>query len=152
SGSAENMSKAFGTKLNYYKAKDGKTFRGRSGAIKIPKELEGIVEGVFGLDNRQVATPKLRRLTNNGKAVSHAHLSSFYPNQLAKIYNYPKSDGKGQCIGIIELGGGHRIKDLKSYFKKIGVPMPVVKSVSVDGAHNHPGEDADDEVMLDIEV
>ena len=151
-GTAENMSKAFGVKLNCYKAKDGKEFRGRSGDISVPKQLKNVVEGVFGLDNRPQAKPKFKQLKPTGKFAPNAHPASFYPNELADVYNYPKADGTGQCIGIIELGGGHKLKDLQTYFQKIGIPMPVVKSVSVDGGTNKPGSSADAEVMLDIEV
>jgi kumamolisin len=152
-GTAENMANAFGVQLNYFQAKGGMQFRGRSGAISVPKELKNIVEGVFGLDNRPQATPKFKRLQpSKGRILAQAHSSSFYPNELATLYNYPKADGTGQCIGIIELGGGHKLKDLQVYFDKIGIPMPTVKSVSVDGAVNKPGSDADAEVMLDIEV
>ncbi|MGI0088207.1 MAG: S53 family peptidase, partial [Nitrosotalea sp.] len=63
--------------------------------------------------------------------------------------------GSGQCIGIIELGGGYSESDLKSYFAKIGLSAPKVSAVSVDGASNSPAgspDGPDGEVMLDIEV
>lgn len=150
-GTAENFANAFGTKLHYYKPKSGKTFRGRAGTIKIPKELDGIIEGVFGLDNRQQSTPKFK--VHNARAKKVMGIKpSFYPTELAKLYNFPDADGSGQCIGIIEFGGGHTLKDLKTYFKKLTLPMPVVKSVAVGTGHNNPGTKDDDEVMLDIEV
>jgi len=84
------------------------------------------------------------------------------------LYDFPTGlDGKGECIGIIELdtpknssqpnanaGAGYREEDLKAYFAKLGVPEPKVISVSVDGGQNLPGlnRDADGEVTLDIEV
>ena len=61
----------------------------------------------------------------------------------------------GQCIAIIELGGGYRSRDLTAYFRKLGIPMPLIKAMSVDGGHNQPTGDPngpDGEVMLDIEV
>ena len=65
-----------------------------------------------------------------------------------------KLDGSGQCIGIIELGGGFNNSDLQIYFHEIGVKPPKVVAVSVDHAGNRPTKQgADDgEVMLDIEV
>jgi len=80
---------------------------------------------------------------------------SFTPPDLAKLYNFPTGlDGSGQCIGIIELGGGSRSADIKAYFQKLGLPVPQVKTVSVDGGANDPStaDSADGEVMLDIEV
>ncbi len=148
-GTAENISKAFGVTLNYY-TEEGCTFHARAGLIKIPASLQGIVTGVFGLDTRPQATPKLRYHTKKrGKKASPA---SFYPNELANIYNFPKADGSGQTIAILEFGGGHTLKDLQHYFTALKLPVPVVKSVSVGSGHNSPGGSDDDEVMLDIEV
>ncbi|MFT3933075.1 MAG: S53 family peptidase [Chitinophagaceae bacterium] len=148
-GTAENISKAFGVTLHYYTAKSKEIFHGRSGTIKIPTALNGIVEGVFGLDTRPQATPKfIRKKIVKSRAVS----TSYNPNQLATIYDFPQADGTGQVIGILEFGGGHTVKDLTHYFNGLKLPVPVVKSVSVGTGHNKPGGSADDEVMLDIEV
>ena len=77
---------------------------------------------------------------------------TFTPVQVASLYDFPDGDGSGECIAIIELGGGYSVKDLKAYFAEIGVPLPNVSSVSVDHGKNQTGSDADGEVMLDIEV
>ena len=73
---------------------------------------------------------------------------------MAQIYDYPKGDGTGQCIGIIEFGGGFQLSDLSTYFTSLNIKTPPqVISVSVDGGNNSPGDaNADPEVMLDIEV
>jgi kumamolisin len=72
---------------------------------------------------------------------------------VAALYNFPAGlTGKGQTIAIIELGGGYKTSDLQTYFSGLGVPEPKVTSFSVDGGKNSPGQDADGEVMLDIEV
>ena len=149
-GTAENISKAFGVTLNYYTTKNKEIFHGRTGTLKIPSVLDGIVEGVFGLDNRPQATPKFR--SRKAKSKTRAQSVSFNPNQLADIYDFPAADGAGQTIGILEFGGGHTLKDLQHYFTSLKLPVPVVKSVSVGTGHNSPGGAADDEVMLDIEV
>ncbi len=66
----------------------------------------------------------------------------------------PGATGSGQCIAIIELGGGLRRQDLAAYFTALGIPAPKVVAVSVDGAKSHPTgpNGPDGEVMLDIEV
>ena len=73
---------------------------------------------------------------------------------MAQIYDYPAGDGTGQCIGIIELGGGFQLDDLSNYFSSLNINPPQVISVSVDGGTNSPStpDSADGEVMLDIEV
>ena len=147
SGTAENMQKAFGTSLAYYDSPRGR-YRGRTGPIMIPEELQSMVTAVLGLDNRPVAKPHIR---------IHAAqpAGSLSPLQVAKLYNYPTGvNGAGQTIGIIELGGGFKTSDLKTYFNSLRVKPPVVTSVSVDNGVNQPGVDqnSDGEVMLDIEV
>ena len=155
-GRIEDLEKAFQVHLTDYKDAGGTTFRGRFGSIHIPAELEGIVEGVFGLDDSQKATPKFQVANDeHGAIVAHATSSSFYPNEIATLYGFPKGvTGKNQCIGIIELGGGFRNADITAYFAAIGITAPSVKAVSVDGGTNSPStaNGADGEVMLDIEV
>ena len=154
SGTAAKLGQAFGVALQEYEYPDG-YYRGRVGELSVPAELAGIVEGVFGLDDRPVATPKFQRLHLDGLMQANAANIAFTPPQLAKLYNFPQGvDGSGQCIGIIELGGGSRPKDLKVYFQELGLPLPKVKTISVDHAKNRPttANSADGEVMLDIEV
>ena len=74
---------------------------------------------------------------------------------VAELYGFPAgTDGSGQCVGIIELGGGYRKEDLASYFEFLNVPMPDVSFVGVSGGTNAPGLNTayDGEVSLDIAV
>ncbi len=155
-GKVSDFEKAFQVKLSCYQSADGHTFRGRSGDIHIPAELKEIVDGVFGLDDRPHLRPMFQ-IAKNGKGniVAHNASQSFNPNDLAGIYGFPTGvTGKGQSIGIIELGGGYRTADLKKYFASIGVKTPSVKAYAVDHGKNNPtnANGADGEVMLDIEV
>jgi kumamolisin len=69
------------------------------------------------------------------------------------LYNFPAAtDGTGQTIAIIELGGGYTQSDLDTYFSGLGLATPSVTAVGVDGGSNSPGQQADGEVELDIEV
>jgi kumamolisin len=81
---------------------------------------------------------------------------TFTPTELAAIYDFPaKTNGKGQTIALIELGGGFRRADLIAYFANLGLKTPSVTAIGVDGAKNAPTGDpnsADGEVVLDIEV
>ena len=148
-GTVENFQDAFDVELEHYDAPNF-TYRGRVGTIGIPRDLVGTVEGVFGLDDRPVATSKLRLDPVEAPRVSSA---TFSPPQLASLYNFPTGvDGSGQCIGIIELGGGYRPSDLQAFFKRLNLPLPKVTPVSVPPARNSPGQDADGEVVLDIEI
>jgi kumamolisin len=160
-GTVEQMSNAFGVELVEFDHPDGGTYRGRSGPIMIPDDLEGIVVGVFGLDNRPQAKPHFRvrrpRAANLDVAAAAAGSPQFTPIELAKLYDFPANlDGTGECIAIIELGGGFTTTDLDTYFSALGVaPAPTVTSISIDHASNTPsgsGDGPDGEVMLDIEV
>jgi kumamolisin len=108
-GTVDQFNRAFGVDLQRIEH-DGGTYRGRTGAVHIPDELHGKVEGVFGLDNRQQAKPHFR-VRDQGRIQSHTASSSFTPPQLASLYNFPTGTGQGQCVGIIELGGGYQPAD-----------------------------------------
>jgi kumamolisin len=152
-GTVQAFNEAFGTNLRRYQHSSG-TYRCRSGAVTVPAELADIVEAVFGLDNRPQAKPhfRLRKQGVDARATS----GSFSPLQIAQLYDFPaNTDGSGQCIGIIELGGGYNAADLNSFFKSAGLPTPKVTAVSVDGGTNSPTGDPsgpDGEVELDIEI
>jgi kumamolisin len=155
SGTAAQFESAFGTKIEHYEA-EGATYRGRTGKLSVPSDVADLVEGVFGIDDRPVARPHFQRPGRvRGVAAAHAANTSFTPPQLAQLYDFPAdADGSGQCIGLIELGGGYRAADITAYFKELGIAKPNVTTVRVDGANNHPtnANSADGEVMLDIEV
>jgi kumamolisin len=157
SGSIAAFSHAFGVELNSYQHPAG-TSRMRSGTIQIPAPLSGIVEGVFGLDNRPQAKPhfRVRKQSQNPAARAQATSASYNAPQVAQAYDFPAgTTGSGQTIGILELSGGYRATDLTTYFKNLGIATPTVTAVSVDGATNSPTGDAngpDGEVELDIEV
>ena len=156
SGSAAAFSAAFAVTLRYYTHPLG-SYRGRIGSIRIPKSLAGIVQGVFGLDNRPQAGPHFQLASAAGAASKQKrHASaSFTAPALAQLYDYPTGlDGSGQCIGLIELGGGFRPADIDAYFNALGIPVPTVTAVSVDHGANSPttANGPDGEVMLDIEV
>jgi kumamolisin len=147
-GTAENMQKAFGTSLAHYDAPAGR-YRGRTGSITLPSNLQGVVTAVLGLDNRPAAKPHLRMAQ---AAAAPAGLS---PTLVAQLYNFPAdARGAGETIGIIELGGGYKASDLNTYFSGLGIKAPAVSAVALDGGVNKPGVDknSDGEVMLDIEV
>jgi kumamolisin len=155
SGTCANFQAAFGVTLHQFEHAGG-TYRGRIGAITVPSELGGVIEGVFGLDNRPQADTHFQRFDPEvGSVDTRAGGASFSPPQLAGLYQFPSGlDGTGQCIAIIELGGGYKPADIKAYFTALNLPVPTVKAISVDGGKNQPtnASSADGEVMLDIEV
>ena len=136
------------------------THRYRTGGLSVPAELSGIIVGVLGLDNRPQASPHFRRRGRpQGAVTAHAAAPSggaavpLTALQVASFYEFPAgTDGTGQTIAIIELGGGYTAADLTTYFGGLSLAVPSVTAVGVDGGSNSPGQSADGEVELDIEV
>ena len=132
--------------------------RYRVGGLHVPAELDGVVVAVLGLDDRPQAAPQIRRAPGiaAAAAANAAGRTSYSPVQVAEAYNFPTAtDGTGQTLAIIELGGGFGPADLGPYFSGLGVACPQVTAAGVDGATNVAGQDphgADGEVLLDIQV
>lgn len=155
-GTVAVMNQAFGVQLKQYQHPTCR-YRGRTGPIHLPEELHAVIEGVFGLDNRPQAKPHFRRRRARAGAHAAAASASFTPLQVASLYNFPSGvNGSGECIALVELGGGYKASDLATYWKQLGLTTtPSVSAVSVGSASNSPSGDADGpdgEVMLDIEV
>jgi len=155
SGTAQDLGAAFGVSLERFE--DGNTwYRGRVGSLEIPEELKDDIESVLGLDNRPQAKPHFRRKKSAANIRQLQTSKSYSPVELAELYKFPTNqNGKGQCIALIELGGGYLDSDLQTYFRQLGMAVPSVVSVAVDGVNNSPTGSADGpdgEVALDIEV
>jgi hypothetical protein len=152
-GTASQLSRAFGVELASYELPDGSSYRGREGAVQFPQALHAAVEGVFGLDNRPQARPLNARLAAGGAGPSQT-VTGLTPPQVARLYRFPTNSAAGQTIGFLEFGGGFRMPDIEAFFDGVGQPVPTISTVDVDGATNSPGLDpaADGEVALDIDV
>jgi kumamolisin len=145
-GTVAQMSAAFGVTLKRCQAGDV-MYRGREGGISVPAAIAPAVVAVLGLDDRPQASTRVR--------IAAQPAASFTPVQVARLYDFPSgADGTGQCIGIVELGGGFSQTDFATYLSGLGVKAQTVTIVPVDGASSTPGQDqnADVEVMLDAEI
>ena len=146
-GRLADLSDAFGVALAVCGDPAGEQYRAFLGPLNPPVGLRGVITGVFGLDQRAQARTQFR--------VGSAPSVQYTPVQIAEQYEFPAGvDGTGQCIGLVELGGGYRTSDLDEYFSALGLASPTVVTVSVDGGTNSPGTASgpDVEVMLDIEM
>jgi kumamolisin len=156
-GSLAAMSKAFGVTIAMYKhARTGVEFRSPKSDLSIPKKLASIITGVFGLNNMPV-------VVRNGLRISHKLTNadpkdqfpgSFYPNEVAKLYNFPPTTGSGQRVAVLEFGGGFDQTVLANYFKQnIGLRTPpTVNAIFVLGTSMQLSDPTTGEVYLDIEV
>lgn len=175
-GTVADLANAFNVKLDQFQVDDVR-YRGRTGKVSVPATVGEVVEAVYGLDNRPVAKPHFRVLQPEplpegavgaplppGAEPRNAPDGSFKVPELGTLYGFPAGlDGRGQCIALIELndtdangnptGTGYKLSDIEAFFTGLGMPVPNVVSIGVDGGANVPGfSDADGEVVLDIEV
>jgi kumamolisin len=173
SGTIAAMETAFGTSLAAVSSPhpDGSgdvQHRYRTGGLSVPARLDGIVTAVLGLDDRPQARAQFRRPpaagaraaaepeddgTSDPARKAKPQGTALTAPQVASFYQFPAgTDGTGQTVAIIELGGGYQQSDLSTYFSGLGLAVPSVTAVGVGGAANSPGQEADGEVELDIEV
>jgi kumamolisin len=160
SGTVARLGAAFGTELTGGGSAEGgpsdpgggtgASPRRRTGGLSLPVALDGVVTAVLGLDDRPQARTRFQ-------IAPRAAVSTGYtPVELGRIYGFPSgTDGTGQSIAIIELGGGFQQAELDTYFAGLGLKPPPVTAVGVDGGRNKPERNpdgADGEVLLDIEV
>ena len=152
SGTVAQMSAAFAVDFNLYdaplrardragrgKAANGRqTYRGRDGFIYLPNELEGIVVGVFGLDNRSIT-----KRNSNGDPPDTTTLTV---PQVAQLYNFPNSSAAGQTVAIFSEAG-YVLSDIQEYFSSLGYAAPEVIDVPVNA--NNDGS-TDPETTQDI--
>jgi len=147
-GTPQQLQQAFGVQLGLYQFDDGgPQMIGCHQPPTLPPLVSPAVIAVLGLDKRPVARPQFRR-----PATQPA--TTYTPLQLGQLYGFPAhTDGTGQTIAVIELGGGFTQADFTQYIQSLGITHPpTVTMVSVAGGSSQVGSDADGEVMLDVEV
>jgi kumamolisin len=92
--------------------------------VHLPTDIADIVQGVLGLDDRPQAKAHFQKRNRTGVRALTPD-TSFIPTQLASLYSFPPdADGSGQCIALIELGGGYQTRDLNAYFDKLKCSPP----------------------------
>jgi kumamolisin len=153
-GPAATIEQVFLVKLFHY-SQENENYRGRRGVLHVPSELDGIVVGVFGLDNRRLVKKRRSKMKPASLNLAQAAAASrawFYPAELAKIYSFPAGNGQGQTVGLLEFGGGYFADDLATFCQNANVPVPSVTAISVNNTPTNQKDGAEGEVMLDVEV
>jgi kumamolisin len=150
SGTVQRMESFFATRLGRFEhqivhgATDQPTkerYRGLDGFIHIPEDLEGIIVGVFGLDNRTVTK---RNRSNDDDPPNTTPLTV---PQVTSLYDFPDQSASGQTIAIFSESG-YKAEDITTYFTDLGLDVPTVQDVDIDGATNTP--DTHRETTMDI--
>lgn len=165
SGTIAQMERAFKPGLALMESPRQGQYRGRSGALQIPAELKGIVKGVLGLDDRQMARRKRAAAAAAPSKPKSASLAPLTPADLEQRYNFPPGPCTGQQIAIAEFGGGYFDEDVTAFCNKFQRPIPNVQAVAVDApaytlqqilslppAQRKEQLDNSVEVMMDIQI
>ncbi|MBN8471008.1 S8/S53 family peptidase [Corallococcus exiguus] len=150
-GSTAAIRKAFAVDLRRYTY--GKTsYLTHTKPVHLPRALQGVAEWVLGLDTRPLVTHNAAALPIPAEMAKQAGLRTYTAPHVASLYRYPRNQGEGQCVGIIELAGGYKQSDLDAYLKSVGVERtaPVVnvgpnKAGPLNTASNS-------EVTMDVEL
>jgi kumamolisin len=122
-GTVQQLNTAFQITLGTYQSADQGQFRGREGSISIPAPLNGIVTGVFGLDDRRMAQRK--------NAPPQASAAALTPADLESRYQFPPCDAAGQAVAIAEFGGAYFASDVRAFCQKYARAVPQITPISV---------------------
>jgi kumamolisin len=149
------LTSVFGTALTMFEgedpfAADPVRYWRHDGELRLPAELDGVVLSVVGLDTQPVARPEFRTIDGRPQIV-------YTPLEIGRLYNFPAgTDGTGQTLAIVSLGGSCRSADFETYFAELGLAMPQISHVRVDGGEINPVVETptkfDLEVTLDLQI
>lgn len=128
---------------------------------RIRKKLGNRVRGGFGLEALSPPGTEGTPPPNEGPSPRPRAIRPFmlfdprfgrryFAPEVARLYEFPPYDGEGQCIGLIELGGGFLPHDMEVYFKKLGIPLPRISCVGDNQPSVIPF--ANVEVTLDVQI
>lgn len=130
SGTVAQLQAAFGVQCYGVEHPYGR-FRSHHGVPQLPPPVAQAIEAVLGLDNLPSAEPHAGARGSSGR-------SGLNVGDLRAAYDFPPQSGKGQCVAIIELGGGIDESGYTPYFQKLGVSVPSIRIDVLPGASNDP--------------
>ncbi|WP_051978712.1 S53 family peptidase [Edaphobacter aggregans] len=140
-GPAHAIARAFRINLVHFDHPDCR-YLAPTNTPTIPSSIEPVVEAIFGLQTR----PAARRAPTR---TPHPTTDLTLP-QLADIYSFPpNTDGAGQTIGLLELGGGFRLSDIRAFCRAHDLPVPRITVVELN-ARNSPASPIQIRKLLDF--
>jgi kumamolisin len=144
-GTADALQTAFGVELRYYESTE-EVYCGYLGSLSVPRELDGIVEAVLGLDDRCIGghRPRFRKLSD----LARLTIQPVNPLPFAAVDLHPPGvpSGPEPSLGMIAFSStqeeGYGREMLRTYFEEsLRLPMPKIEEILVHG----PGTLADPE-------
>jgi kumamolisin len=160
-GTAAQMSSAFGVTLHQYRASlpqgskyagappGWQTHRSYEGSVHVLAELSDIIVGVFGLDDRII--------TGRNAAGDPPNTMTTTVPLIMQRYNFPTNSAAGQTVGIFAAKGangtGYAQSDIDAYYAADALrgfkPPTIVLVDDIDGTQNS-STDPDGETTQDI--
>ena len=124
------------------------------------RETLDCVIGVFGLNKKPVSKRPGRISFPPAESMTPPPVTANTrrPKDFRKLYEFPRNaTGKGQCIAVLEFGGGFSRAKLRTYLDKLGVTPPriIVREIAPGGNRplNRQGTlSPDAEVYMDLEI
>jgi kumamolisin len=160
SGTAAQVEDAFQPGLGMYSHGEDGILRGREGDLRIPADLDGILAGVFGLDQRRVA-----HRSKHAATAPEPEGEPLAPADLEQRYSFPEGDANGQTVAIAEFGGGYFPDDVRLFCQRHGRPLPQIEIEAVgftpltpedisalSAEQRAPALGESHEVMMDVEI
>jgi len=135
SGTIAQLSRAFAIPFGCFECSGHGVYRAPSGSVHVPGYLADTIESVMGFTAR---TAYSHPAIPNPSAARRRLID---PRRIARTYGFPDGTrGRGQCIGIIVLGGGCYESNLAEYFHQLGIPRPQITQVNVSDQRNNPAD------------
>jgi kumamolisin len=142
-GTVAAVERAFGVSMVEMDHQRGR-YRATIGTASVPDELREIVQSALGLNTRPCA--KRRKVHHENTITPY-----WTVREMANAYGFPADlRAERQSLALIELGGGYHEEDLQRFFASLGMSMPSIRWVAVDGVQNLPA--SADEVRQFLEV
>jgi len=155
-GPVSKVEAAFQVSINDYLLTNGKTVFSNANNLQIPANLQGIVQGVEGLNNIAAEHPALLQPAQNAHYGAAPDGLGLTPAQIAGIYNADpvytqlKAQGQGITLAVFELSN-YTPRDITAYQRYFHTHNVPIVNVPVDrgAGSDHSGAIEDE---LDIEL
>jgi kumamolisin len=162
SATVDAIENALGPCLRLFDHPDHGTIRASAqGDVMLPAELAGVV-AVLGLETLPAVVSRptkhrrpigslatqpttgrpSRRAAAAEAPASDTDLDPLWPTQLPGAYVFPDADRITQTVVVVSLGGGVDVAGLHTFCERMGVPVPRLEQISVDGTPIEPKSDA----------
>lgn len=117
-GRARDVARALGTEVVHQLHPQARVKRSVA-PVRLPGRILDLVADVQGIDDEPVS--------GSSDALADVLIEQLQPAPaLARLYDFPKTTGKGQRIVLVELGRPHREADVEQFFKELQLPKPMI--------------------------